>query len=122
MKLYVRALIVSTILGGGCPSWLWAQTHFAWQQEYHGNPQGLTYRLYFDVGPLLMGSVTCTGPLPTTPETYDCAGLAQEPTTWATVYLTAEDQTGESLPSNVITFALPIQSVPSAPKHFRKVQ
>ena len=95
-----------------------AQTRFAWQQEADENPQGWTYRAYFDIGPALVGTITC---LPADAVTYDCTGTAHPPGVWTTAYITGENVWGESLPSNVITFHLPLPVIPSAPKAFRRV-
>lgn len=95
-----------------------AQTRFAWQQEAEINPQGWTYRAYFDIGPALVGTITC---LQAEAGTYDCTGTTHPPGTWTTVYLTVENVWGESLPSEVITFQVPLPVIPSAPKNLRRI-
>ena len=97
-----------------------AQTRFGWQQEdAPTNPQNWIYRVYYDVGPALMGSVTCTA-IGTT-QVWDCTGYALEPTVWATAHMTAESTSGESLPSNVITYAIILPTIPPPPKFFRRI-
>lgn len=102
-----------------CSVTAFAQTRLGWQQEASENPQGWTYRAYFDVGPALVGSVSC---VPADAVTYDCAGTTYPPGVWTTAYVTAENMWGESLPSNVITFQIPLPVIPAAPKNLRIVQ
>lgn len=94
-----------------------AQT-VSWQQDAPVNPSDWTYRLYFDVGPALVTGVVCTG----TPPEFDCTAPFQPLPGWTVAYMTAENPTGESLPSNPIYSSTPIElPIAAAPKNLRLV-
>ena len=93
----------------------------AWEQDYPSNPAPLIWRAYFDhelptATADLLVDVSCAAQV----ETFDwaCQGTLR-PRTWTTVRISVENAVGESLPSNTISYQVPLPAIPSAPKSLR---